>query len=227
MDVKQGLLIAFDMDGVLTQYPSSWEYVHRSIGVDNSENVSQFISGKITYEQFMEMDVSLWIKKLGQVPVNRIKNILLGILLRPDLVESIQRLKKEGHRVAIISGGISLLAEEIDRMEKFHYIFANSIVADKNGFVLPSGIMNVNYRRKDMNLVYLQKLLGIGRYHTVSVGDSMDDASMFSVSGYSIAYNPIKKDLSKLASATVVSGKLMPVVELIEKYQASVEDNCR
>lgn len=223
MEAKQGLLVTFDMDGVLTMCPSSWEYVHRSMGVDNSENVSLFNSGSITYEQFMERDVSLWIRKLGQVPVSRIKEILSGIMFRPDLVESIRRLKKDGHRVAIVSGGLSLLAEEIDRMEKFHYVFANRILEDKNGFVLPSGIMNVNYRRKDMNIVYLQGLLGIGRSHTVSVGDSMDDASMFSVSGYSIAYNPNRKGLSELASATVVSEKLMPVVELIENYAVSME----
>jgi len=227
MEVKQGLLVVFDMDGVLTQYPSSWEYVHRSMGVDNSENLSLFNSGSITYEQFMERDVSLWIKKFGQVPVGRIKEILSGILLRPDLVESIRRLKKEGHRVAIVSGGLSLLAEEIDRMEKFHYVFANSIGTDKKGFVIPTGIMNVNYRRKDMNIAYLQGILGIDRSHTVSVGDSMDDSSMFSVSGYSIAYNPNRKELSKLASATVVSEELMPVVELIENYVDSIEDSHR
>jgi phosphoserine phosphatase len=224
MVVKHSLLVAFDMDGVLTEYPSSWEYVHRSMGVDNSENVSLFNSGSITYEQFIERDVSLWIRKMGKVPVSRIKEILSGITLRPDLAESIRRLKKDGHRVAIVSGGLSLLAEEIDRMEKFHYVFANSILSDENGLVMPSGIMNVNYKRKDMNIAYMQALLGIGRSDTVSVGDSMDDASMFSVSGYSIAYNPNRKDLSKLASATVVSDKLMPVVELIENYAVSMEN---
>ncbi len=223
MGLKHSMLVVFDMDGVLTGYSSSWEYVHKSIGVDNSENVALFNNGSINYEQFIERDVSLWIRKMGKVPVSMIKEILSGIPLRPDLVESIRRLKEDGHRVAIVSGGLSLLAEEIDRMEKFHYVFANSILSDTNGFVMPSGIMNVNYKRKDTNIAYMQGLLGVGKRDTVSVGDSMDDASMFSVSGYSIAYNPNRKGLSELASATVVSGKLMPVVDLIEKYASSME----
>ncbi|MHB1812108.1 MAG: HAD-IB family phosphatase [Thermoplasmataceae archaeon] len=221
--MKQGLLIVFDMDGVLTEYPSSWEYVHRNIGVDNRDNISLFNRGLITYEEFMEKDVSLWIRKLGKVPLSMIKSILAGIKLRSDLAESIGRLKREGHRVAIVSGGLSWLADEIDRMEKFHYVFANSIMTDGNGMILPTGIMNVNYKRKDISIMYLQELLGIDRKNTVSVGDSMDDSSMFSVSGYSIAYNPDRKELSQLASVTVNSSNLMPVVELIGKYTRSVK----
>lgn len=223
MGMKREMLVVFDMDGVLTEYPSSWEFVHRNIGVDNSNNASLFKTGSITYEEFMERDVSMWIGKLGTVPRSRIEEILSEIPVRADIVESISRLKMKGHKVAIVSGGISWLADGINRKVKFHYVFANSIMTDEKRNLIPSGVMNVNYRRKDICIKYLQELLNIGKENTVSIGDSLDDASMFSVSGYSIAYNPSVIRLSKSASATVRSPNLMPAIELVEEYGHMLE----
>ena len=50
-------LVVFDMDGVLTTHPSSWEYVHRAMGVDNSENLRLYRTGNISYMDFLRIDL--------------------------------------------------------------------------------------------------------------------------------------------------------------------------
>jgi phosphoserine phosphatase len=48
-------LIAFDMDGTITEVRSSWEYLHRRPGIWNRQAEKyqeRFLAGEISYEEF-------------------------------------------------------------------------------------------------------------------------------------------------------------------------------
>lgn len=65
-------IVVFDMDGVLVDTDSSWQFVHRKLNTDNSNNLKQFLNHKISYPEFMKKDIELW----GHVSINTIRNIL-------------------------------------------------------------------------------------------------------------------------------------------------------
>ena len=210
-------LAVFDMDGVLTGTPSSWEFVHRKIGVDNSRNLSLFKNGRITYMDFLRSDVELWIEKLGNVPADYIRGILDLVPLRCGIAETMSSLKKMGIKTAIISGGIYWLAEKISKFADFTEIHANKIQTNANGEIIPDGTVMVDPGRKDVVLRTLQEKLGIAEKETFSVGDTLQDVAMFRRSGYSIAFNANDFSMTGKASASMKGNDLTQILELIEK----------
>ena len=210
-------LAVFDMDGVLTGTPSSWEFVHRKIGVDNSRNLSLFKNGRITYMDFLRSDVELWIEKLGNVPADYIRGILDLVPLRCGIAETMSSLKKMGIKTAIISGGIYWLAEKISKFADFTEIHANKIQTNANGEIIPDGTVMVDPGRKDVVLRTLQEKLGIAEEETFSVGDTLQDVAMFRRSGYSIAFNANDFSMTGKASASMKGNDLTQILELIEK----------
>ena len=210
-------LAVFDMDGVLTGTPSSWEFVHRKIGVDNSRNLSLFKNGRITYMDFLRSDVELWIEKLGNVPADYIRGILDLVPLRSGIAETMSSLKKMGIKTAIISGGIYWLAEKISKFADFTEIHANKIQTNANGEIIPDGTVMVDPGRKDVVLRTLQEKLGIAEKETFSVGDTLQDVAMFRRSGYSIAFNANDFSMTGKASASMKGNDLTQILELIEK----------
>ncbi len=210
-------LAVFDMDGVLTGTPSSWEFVHRKIGVDNSRNLSLFKNGRITYMDFLRSDVELWIEKLGNVPADYIRGILDLVPLRSGIAETMSSLKKMGIKTAIISGGIYWLAEKISKFADFTEIHANKIETNANDEIIPDGTVMVDPGRKDVVLRILQEKMGIAEEETFSVGDTLQDVAMFRRSGYSIAFNANDSSMTSKASASMKGNDLSQILELIEK----------
>ena len=210
-------LAVFDMDGVLTQTPSSWEFVHRELGVDNQNNLSLYRKGDLTYMEFLRSDVELWIKKMGSVPSNLIIDILGKVPLRAGISETMSSLRKDGIETAIISGGIYWLAERIGKIGEFTEIHANLIKTNRNGEIVPDGTVMVDPKRKDLILQDLQKRMGVSEDETFSVGDTLQDVALFRHSGYSIAFNPHEHSMTKNATVTLTGNDLRLVLEQIQK----------
>ena len=106
-------LVVFDMDGVLTTHPSSWEYVHRAMGVDNSENLRLYRTGNISYMDFLRSDVNLWISRHPGITREDVVKILDSIPLRKNLNLAVKEIRDSGAATAIVSGGIYWLAQRI------------------------------------------------------------------------------------------------------------------
>ncbi|MEM0156016.1 MAG: HAD-IB family phosphatase [Thermoplasmataceae archaeon] len=210
-------LFVFDMDGVLTLDSSSWNYVHRRFSVDNSNLRQRFEDGKITYADFLKGDVKLWIEKRGRVSKEEVISILMEIPMTGGMVQAISSLKSEGKKVAIVSGGISWLADIVQSNVKFDHVNSNHIFTDKNGFLVPDGKIEVDFKRKDLNVRELRKKYSVPRERTVCIGDSLDDRSMFREAGYSIAFNPRHEDLSGYADTQVKSADLRDVVSAVRR----------
>lgn len=179
-------IVFLDMDGVLTAEKSSWNYVHKSLGVDNTKNYSLFLEDRISYDEFMRRDVALWIEKYGQIEVSQIKNILDEIDLFPGSVNATKSLIDANFKLVMVSGGIMWLAQRVSKDTGIEHVFANSILA-LGGKVLPDGKSMVDPKHKDSVVKNV-----INQFHppfTVSVGDSPEDEAMFSNTDYSISMN--------------------------------------
>lgn len=209
-------LFVFDMDGVLTTNSSSWNYVHNRLLVDNRDLRQKFEMGKISYEEFLKGDVKLWIDKRGKVSKDEIVSILNEIPLSPGIDEVINLLKSSGKKVAIVSGGISWLADRIQSTVSFDCVLSNHLLTDSAGYLIPEGKVEVDFQHKERNVRDIQSRFAIAKEKTVCIGDSFDDRSMFQEAGYSIAFNPRHAELTKYSDAEIMSGNLMDIIRLVD-----------
>lgn len=114
-------IVVFDMDGVLVDTDSSWQFVHRKLNTDNSNNLKQFLSHEISYPEFMKKDIELW----GHVSINTIENVLNEVPLMKGAKSTVAQLKRAGFKTAVVSSGISILAERVQRELEIDSVFAN------------------------------------------------------------------------------------------------------
>ncbi|MGP6206975.1 HAD-IB family phosphatase [Cuniculiplasma sp. SKW3] len=179
-------VIFFDMDGVLTREKSSWNYVNRNLGIDNSKNYENFKTGRITYEKFLTLDLALWIQSGRARNADTILHLLNQIELFPNAENGCKKLIANGFKIVIVSGGINWLAQRIGEMIGASEVYANIIFA-KDGIIQPEGKAVVNPKKKGM---IVEEYVSRKRPEfSISVGDSPDDESMFTSTDYSISFN--------------------------------------
>ncbi len=183
-------LAVFDMDGVLTEYFSSWVRVHEHFGTDNDESLRAYIAGEIDDLEFMRRDIALWMEKKEGLAEEHLKEILDTVPIRDGAKELMEWLHNRGVKTAIISGGIDILAERIGRELGMDYIFANGLEFDESGKITGNGILRVVLKDKGVVLGRLMEELGVEKKDCAAVGDSNIDATMFRECALSIAFNP-------------------------------------
>lgn len=218
-------LIAFDMDGVLTKHPSSWRFVHDAIGVSNAQNLLKYREGLIPYSQFLDSDISLWVSKRPGIKAQDVFEILKRLPVREDLKETITMIRRKGTKAVIISGGISWLCDIINHTVSFDASYANEVLTDGDGTILPRGRVVVDPKRKDICLREVQDQFGFGSEETASVGDSNLDSTMFDLSSVGIFFSHHDKSgdtappptdiIENRADYCIKSGRLMDIYRCI------------
>lgn len=202
------------MDGVLVESDSSWQALHDSFGVTNEGNFQKYLRGEIDYKEFMRSDIRLW----GSVSREEIKRILDLVRLMKGAKETIDKLKKAGYKTAIISSGVSLLADRVRDQLGIDYSYANRLLFDEKGRLTGEAEESVTLLNKDRILRRLAAVECIKPSECAVVGDSRFDIPMFNEAAFSIAFNP-KDELVREAADSVIEGKdlkkILPL--LIEK----------
>lgn len=199
-------LVVFDMDGVLLDSPSSWRHIHNHFHTTNDESVEAYLRGDIDDAEFIRRDVSLWRDDGKLVTMARIEEILADIPLMPGAQECIDALTQAGVTTAIVSAGLSLLADRTAAQLGIPYVQANSIKTDRFGRLTGEGDVQVRLTRKDENVRTLAATLGIPLSACAAVGNSCFDIPMFEVSGLGIAFDP-EDDCVRKAADRVVEEK--------------------
>ncbi|HSA35952.1 MAG TPA: haloacid dehalogenase, partial [Methanomassiliicoccales archaeon] len=92
-------LVAFDMDGVLVDYLSSWTWVHDRFGVSNEESVISFMDGEIDDMEFMRRDIALWLKHRPGLNLKDVERELLRLPINPGIGATVQALRERGTKV--------------------------------------------------------------------------------------------------------------------------------
>lgn len=212
---------AFDMDGVLTKWRSSWRALHEYFGslrlVCERDDAEKFLRGEITYEEWMRRDLEAIIKAFGRPPT---KEEIIKAFSRYELVdgarELINFLKKKRIYTVIVSGGIDLLAEMVGRELGVDVVFANKLVFSKDGYLVPRGIEVVNPLKKGELLKKLSKQLGVPLSEFMYVGDTEWDFEAFNTVGYPILlnYGEIK---SLVESRYIIINTLYEIIEILTK----------
>jgi len=196
------------MDGVLLDIESSWDFVHKAFGIDGRENFESYLRGEFDYREFMRKDIGLW----GRVHVDQIRKILDQVPFMKGTKVTVDFFRNNGYKTAIISSGLSILAEKLKRKLGLDYIFANNLLIDKVGFLTAEGNPVVELWDKKRVLQRLLKILEMKPKHCAVVGDSVFDISLFDMVGFSIAFNSRDERVKKSADISIESKDLRTIL---------------
>jgi phosphoserine phosphatase len=205
-------LVAFDMDGVLVNYASSWTWVHDHFKIDNGETLQAYIQGRIDDREFMRQDIRRWLDAKADICRSDLETILDPVPIIEGISQTVNALRAAGAKVVIVSGGLDMTAGRIAREHGFDGYLANSVECGPDGALTGEGVLRVDLTDKGAALRQFQKEYGVDEMGTVSIGNSFVDVSMFALSGLSIAFNPIDEHVKKSANVVVNAGDLRNVL---------------
>jgi phosphoserine phosphatase len=135
-------LFCFDMDGTITDIASSWEHLSRELGIwdDRAEHhLTAFIKGEIDYMEFCRLD-ALVLKGLESKLIRR---AIGKIDIDPGIERLAQLLKQQGAKLALVSSGLSILADRVMEVAPFDYVFVNEL-EEADGLMTGGVIVNVS-----------------------------------------------------------------------------------
>lgn len=186
-------VIAFDLDGVLVKHTSSWRYLHEKFGsiriIQERNDSELFKEGVISYSEWMARDL----EALLQATNNKLRreDIVRAFSeyeLEDGAEDLINYVKSLGITVAIVSGGIDILANMVAERLGIELVFANKLLFDDQGYLIPEGVEVVNPLHKDEILKKISRITSVPLSKFMFVGDSDWDECAFKVAGYPVLY---------------------------------------
>ena len=179
-------LVAFDMDGTLIEEDSCWWVIHRHFGTHEKAlaNLKAYECGEIDYCEFMRRDIALW---QPRPHISQIEKILGRLQPTPNASEVISEIKRRGYELAMITGGIDILAKRIAHQLGIQHVLANGLAVDGRGYLTGEGIFRVEPCLKHETLAKLADGLGMTLDDCVAVGDSKYDFNFLKHAGLAVA----------------------------------------
>jgi len=194
-------LVAFDMEGCLTDEPTVWEIMHRKLGTWQSHGRpywDRYRAGELAYDEFARMDVAAW----RGAPAALLEEAALEVPLMPGCAELLGALRRAGLRVAIITNGLDCLARRFKRQFGAAHLYANRArVLD--GLLTGEIEIRVPYGGKGDLLRGLMRRLGLERCNVAAVGDSPSDIEMFRAAALGVAFRPSHPSVAQAATHVV------------------------
>ncbi len=202
-------LVVFDLEGVLVDIDSSWQLVHRAFGTDNEENFQRYLRGEIDYREFMRTEIGLW----GRANITQIKNILDEAPLMDSAPRVVEELKKAGCKTAIITSGISILADRVREMLKIDHSYAIRLLTDERGQLSGESEEVIDLSNKGEVLKRLAEEEDVSLKQCALIGGSGFDISLFKEVGLSITFNTRDEKVREAADLVIEDkdlGKVLP-----------------
>jgi phosphoserine phosphatase len=208
-------LVCFDMDGVLIDVGSSWVMVHRHFGVQNEASLRAYLNGEFDDREFIRRDAALWLKLKPKIKREDFEHIFRTPPFMPGVERTIATLKAEGIELAIVSGGVDVMAQNVARRLGIPRVAANGFVYDADGHITGEGVVRTPLNDKAAPVVRFAQELGIPLERVLTVGNSLPDVSMFEAAGRSIAFHPEDDYTRTHATWTLETGPLDQILPLV------------
>jgi Haloacid Dehalogenase superfamily, subfamily IB, phosphoserine phosphatase-like len=207
--VKKLRLVVFDVDGTLTKVVSSWQFLHERLGTwdKGKKYAEQFFRGVITYEDWARLDASLW----RGLKLGRVRQIVDSIPYTNGAQDVIATLRGNGFKVVLLSAGLSLVTERIEREIRLDGSSANELKV-VNGLLTGEVKVNVSVDNKDTVLLSMLKKFNLGIDECAAVGDDETLIPLFEGVSLSIAFNPRSWLVEEKADIVVKSDDLREIL---------------
>ncbi|HLC50288.1 MAG TPA: HAD family phosphatase [Candidatus Nanoarchaeia archaeon] len=203
-------LVCFDVDGTLIDnIKFSWQLFHDYFQTDahrREDAKKKFFDGKITYMEWAEHDINMWKEKNANK--KDFMKALDKLKLMDGAIETLEELKKNGIKLAVISGSLNVLLEKFipNYEEFFDDVFISKIYFDKNGHIESVEATEFDMEAKALALKKIAEREGLKLGECVFVGDYLNDLKIMQEAGLGIAFNCSHDEL-KEAADVVVEGK--------------------
>jgi phosphoserine phosphatase len=167
----------------------------------------QFLSGKISYEEFCERDAKVW----KGMKVEELLEIVKTVPFHAGVDELIHYLKQKGLRLALVSSGLSLLSDWVHRKYGFDYSVSNDLLHE-DGILTGRVKIQVYFDKKAEWVRKILRKFGVKPEEVIAIGDSRGDMDMFQMVGFSVVFNSSCLDLEKIANICIPSGNLADII---------------
>lgn len=212
-------LVCFDVDGTLVDNVTySWELFHEFFEVDmkkREEAKKKYYSGKINYLQWAQHDMDMWIEK--GVTKNDFYKAMKNLKLMKGAMETIKELKKQGIKLAIVSGSLDIILKKVipDYNELFDDVFLSHLIFDKNNKLTDAKVTQYDMLQKAGALKLIAKRENIPLSQTVHIGDHHNDIGIAKIAGLSIAFDCKDDGLRKVADVVIEKKDMKEVLKHI------------
>jgi phosphoserine phosphatase len=205
-------VISFDLDGVLFDGPSAAFPIAQQLGLGEKfmtvyAQVAKRGSG---FEDSVIEGCKIW----KGVATDGVYNHLVNELpLRIGAQETVNTLKEEGYFVGCISSGVSqfFMVPFSERLS-LDFAFSNILGEDMGAHNGEVEYIMGGPQKVETALKFLREN-GLEGKHLASIGDGTNDIDLFNHSGFSIAFNPEKEEVSTAANVTIHSKDLRSILE--------------
>ena len=216
-------LVCFDVDGTLVDFPPnepkfSWQIFQDYFETDletRQKSKKAFFDGNISYLEWAQHDIGLW--KAKGAKKQDFLNALEKLKLMNGAMETLQELKKNGLKLAIISGSMNILLEKFipDYNKFFDDVFLSRIHFDEHGNISKIEPTEFDMIKKADALKHIAEREKISLKECVFVGDYLNDVKVIQEAGLGIAFNCNEEELKKVADVVMEKKDLREVLKYI------------
>ena len=213
-------LISFDVDGTLVEHPSGkviWELLNIRYGGSEDTNQRRFEAyqaGRLTYDQWVEADVSGWMEK------DATKEEILEVVreFRPNegAIETVLELKNRGYTLSVVSGTIDIVVDTLFPDLPFEDVFTNRIFFDEQGKLSGWQATPFDIYGKPVALKELARKYDTSVDKIAFIGDGDNDVPLLGVAGYFVAFNPRSADLEQRADRVIKNQSLTTLLDIFK-----------
>ena len=201
-------LVCFDLDGtIIGGLEYIWQTLHEHFGCDDQERKKakdNFTNGEITYQQWADHGIDMW-KKEGATKAGMIKVFENQIFIMPGAIETLRYLKKQGYKLALISGSIDIVLKHLipNYEVLFDDVFINHLEFDKDDNLMRCIGTPFDMDQKAEGMRVIAKREGLKLSECVFVGDNENDVHIAEIAGLSIAFNCKSDKLAEISDVVI------------------------
>jgi phosphoserine phosphatase len=209
-------LVAFDVDGTLVHHPEDktvWEVLNQRFTGSDDQNVQRwdlYKKGKISYAEWVALDIVSW-RDAGATR-EQITGSFGALTLVEGARETLDALKSQGARLAVISGTLDVMLHTLFPDHPFDEVYTNHIAFDDEGHIAHWRATPFDMDGKGIALRSIALREDIPLARCAFVGDHANDLAAARLAGFSIAFNPKDEELEATASAVVRSADLRDIL---------------
>ena len=208
-------LAIFDLDGTLKQTRDPYVYLHQALGTWEASLAfhEQGLSGEIDYDEWLRRDAALW-KGIAQ---DRMEAVFRSNGYLPGAQETVTALQRAGVKVALVSTGLLVHAQQVQAELNLDRIVANEIFFEGG---CATGLARTHIREGGKGPVVekLQAEFGVQPEECLAVGDSLSDVAMFGRARVGVAINPSSDQVRNSAHLVLEEPDMRPLLTKLHQF---------